>query len=100
MEKNYDKMLIELDKEKIIEDKKYSPEAIEKYITDIFKDLDIYQNEDGYFENGNFISFSSALMVFQNKKYITDYIKEWKWFYPKENVTYPIFDEDYECEDL
>ena len=97
--KNKDKMVIVLDREKIIQAGQYDPDELERYIEGVFAKLGISKDHQGVYINGGFTSFMVVLMILQDIDWFINYVKEWKWYKLCSNTDYPCED-DYKYEDL
>lgn len=74
------KMLIELDKNKILQDSKYSLSKINVYISNAFKERNMKQDSDGWYTNGTFASCGSLALILSSKDWFMDNVQKWLWY--------------------
>ena len=72
-------MLIELDKNKILQEGKYSLSKINAYISNAFKERNMTQDSDGWYSNGTFASCGSLALILSRKDWFMDNVQKWLW---------------------
>ena len=65
-------MFIELDKNKILQEGKYSLDKINSYISNTFKERNMTQDLDGWYSNGTFASCGSLALILSSKDWFMD----------------------------
>lgn len=93
------KMLIELDREKVEREQIYDIVELESYIDSIFAEEKIYKNEDGVFVGGNFVSLGAIVLGLYHAEWFMENVKTWLW-YELERETDTPTEDDYSVEDL
>lgn len=74
------KMMLELDKPKIIQEGRVSIEDIEDIIMEDLESRGIFRDEDGFFTGGTFRDFGNFIFTLMDVEWMIPYIKEWKWY--------------------
>lgn len=96
---NKNKMLIELDRDKIKREQIYDIEELEACIEERFATKNIYKDKNGVFVGGNFVVLGAIVLDLYHTEWFLDNIKTWSWFELERNTDNPT-DDDYSVEDL
>ena len=74
------KMLIKFDEEKIEREGEYDLEKIEKLLNDEFAKRGIHKDEEGFYVDGNFVTFGSMILGLSKMDWFLDNAAEWLWY--------------------
>lgn len=74
------KMLIKLDYDKIQREGKYEPQEIDRVINQSFLESGICKDENGYYVNGDFVSFGSIILWLSKEDWFMNNVLEWLWY--------------------
>lgn len=74
------KLLIELDREKILRENKYDLETIDKFLESVYEDEKMYLDKDGECMVGNFTSIGALVMVLSKAEWFLENVKRWIWY--------------------
>lgn len=96
---NENKMLIELDREKIEQERIYDIEELEACIAERFAADNIYKDENGTFVGGDFATLGAIVLDLYHTEWFLDNAKTWLWFELENNTDNPT-DDDYSVEDF
>lgn len=92
------KMLIELDRDKILREQEYNLTEMEDCIERLFTDVGMHRDADGFFVDGDFISIGAIVWSLSDTQWFIENVKRWLW-YESENE-HPTDDSEFSIEDL
>ena len=81
------KMLIKLDEDKIVREKKYDINKINKYLASAFDKRGMSKDKDGWYINGNFTTCGSLIIKLSKKDWFMDNVTDWLWFDSSDSST-------------
>ena len=74
------KMILELDKEKIVRDGIIPLQEVEDALQEDFSSRGIYKDEHGFYVGGSFFGFGGLMSSLWDSELFVSYVKEWKWY--------------------
>ena len=90
------KMFIELNENKIKEEKIYNLEKLWAHLDARFANFGGYRDETGWYTNGTFESFGAIMANLEEEEWFMDNVKTWLW----RNTDYEEVPEDLYIEDI
>ena len=90
------KMLIELDENKILSEKKYDLDSIKKVINDSCSARGIYMDDKGFYVGGTFGKFGGLILGLSKEEWFMENVSKWLWYNSDESDN----PEDFIVEDI
>ena len=90
------KMLIELDENKLLTEKKYDLESIKQIIHDSCATRGIYMDNEGFYVGGTFGKFGGLILGLSKEEWFMENVSKWLWYNSDESNN----PEDFIIEDI
>ena len=71
------KMLIKLDEDKIVKEKKYDINKINSYLSSAFDKRGMSMDKDGWYVNGDFTTCGAMTIILSDKDWFMDNVTDW-----------------------